>query len=309
MAKAAAGIKDGLKQPLVVIQDGVEQWFRVCLNTIVRAGEKLDSERLRILPMGSRVCVVAVSPKNPRRVEISKPIKGWCSVSSSNGDTILAKIDDPNEVPQTPKNSGDKVKNLKERAAAAKTAAASASDEKYKEQLTNNAKILELRAEEAEIQRQQEEITKQEIENYSTSKPSAPVPGENDKDYNGFGLKDIVFLGTGEIGVVRWRGKHDSFNKEPYLGIEVQSGTGDSDGTVKDSFGNAQQLFPVPEKSAIFVKVTDVKKRIRALKLLELLESKTNEVAAVTLRLDKAMAYFRQNNITLAGVTSETGAD
>jgi len=308
MAKAAAGTKDGMKQPPVVIQEGVEQWFRVCLNTIVRAGENLDSERLRILPMGSRVCVVKVSENNPRRVQICKPIKGWCSVSSSNGDTILAKIDDPNEVPQTPKNSGDKVKNLKERAQAAKTAAASASDEKYKEQLTNNAKILELRAEEAEIQRQQEEITRQEIAN-SRTKPASPVPGENDQDYNGFGLKDIVFLASGDMGVVRWRGKPDAFNKEPYLGIEVQSGTGDSNGTVKDSFGNPQQLFSVGEKSAKFVKVTDVKMKIPALKLLELLESKTNEVAAVTLRLDKAMTYFNQNNIKVPGVTQETGAD
>jgi len=308
MAKAAAGTRDDVKQPPVEIKEGVEQWFRVCLNTIVRAGENLDSERLRILPMGSRVCVVAVSENNVRRVQICKPIKGWCSVSSSNGDTILAKIDDPNEVPQTPKNSGDKVKNLKQRAEMALKAAGSASDEKYKEQLINNAKILELRAEEAEIQRQQEQITRQEIAN-SRTKPVAPAPGDDDKDYKGFGLKDIVFLASGDMGVVRWRGKHESFNKEPYLGVEVQSGTGDSDGTVKDSFGTPQQLFPVPEKSAKFVKVTDVKMKIPALKLLELLESKTNEVAAVTLRLDKAMAYFTKNKIQLAGVTSETGAD
>jgi len=65
-------------------------WHRVCLNTIVRKGKELDSERLRILPMGSRVKIVE---KEGRRVKIDSPIDGWCSLQSSTGDTILAKID------------------------------------------------------------------------------------------------------------------------------------------------------------------------------------------------------------------------
>lgn len=66
-------------------------WHRVCLNTIVRKGVALDSERLRILPMGSRVHVVE---KAERRVRIDQPIAGWCSLKSSNGDTILTPLDE-----------------------------------------------------------------------------------------------------------------------------------------------------------------------------------------------------------------------
>merc|ERR1719330_2340897 len=62
-------------------------WHRVCLNTIVRATRELESARLRILPMGSRVNVIEV---NGRRVRIDQPIDGWCSIESSNGDLILS---------------------------------------------------------------------------------------------------------------------------------------------------------------------------------------------------------------------------
>lgn len=64
--------------------------YRVCLNTIVRKTEELDSERLKILPMGKRVNVVQ---KKDRRVRIDYPVEGWCSLVSTNGATILTKID------------------------------------------------------------------------------------------------------------------------------------------------------------------------------------------------------------------------
>jgi len=68
-------------------------WFRVCLNTIVRKGKALESERIRILPMGSRVYV---TERIDRRVRIThcdnQRIDGWCSITSSNGDTILSKV-------------------------------------------------------------------------------------------------------------------------------------------------------------------------------------------------------------------------
>lgn len=79
-------------------------WHRVCLNTIVRATKELESARLRILPMGSRVNVVEVVG---RRVRIDQPIDGWCSIESSNGDLILSptQADEPistNEGIQSP---------------------------------------------------------------------------------------------------------------------------------------------------------------------------------------------------------------
>lgn len=82
------------------------RWHRVCLNTIVRKGVALDSDRLRILPMGSKVFVVEY---RERRVRIEQPISGWCSLKSSNGDTILAPVEDANatqrQIPATPISS------------------------------------------------------------------------------------------------------------------------------------------------------------------------------------------------------------
>lgn len=77
------------------------KWHRVMLNTIVRKEVTLDSERLRILPMGSKVLVVKTLE---RRVKISDPIEGWCSLKSSNGDTILTPLEAPtgSNVPPTP---------------------------------------------------------------------------------------------------------------------------------------------------------------------------------------------------------------
>lgn len=88
-------------------EENQKDWYRVCLNTIVRKGQKLDSERLRILPMGSKV---RVRKRVDRRVLIDKPLDGWCSLKSSNGDTILTKMA-PDEAPETPSGS-----NLHEKA-------------------------------------------------------------------------------------------------------------------------------------------------------------------------------------------------
>jgi len=82
------------------------EWHRVMLNTIVRKGVALDSERLRILPMGSRVFVIS---QLERRVEISEPIHGWCSMKSSNGDTILTPVQDAKGVPATPSSANTNV--------------------------------------------------------------------------------------------------------------------------------------------------------------------------------------------------------
>lgn len=88
-------------------------WYRVALNTIVRKGVKLDSERLRILPMGSRVCVVE---QVDRRVRITQPVNGWCSIKSSNGDVILTKLEktDQGPPPATPKIRAERNKRAEE---------------------------------------------------------------------------------------------------------------------------------------------------------------------------------------------------
>lgn len=88
-------------------------WHRVCLNTIVRKEKVLDSERLRILPMGSRVNVVE---RSGRRVRIDQPIVGWCSLKSSNGDTILKPLDnDGSKIAPTPRSGQAAVSSLQNR--------------------------------------------------------------------------------------------------------------------------------------------------------------------------------------------------
>lgn len=89
------------------------RWHRVCLNTIVRKGMALDSERLRILPMGSKVWVVE---QQERRVRIDRPIVGWCSLKSSNGDTILTPLEKTveEEASQTPSSATKLEENAEE---------------------------------------------------------------------------------------------------------------------------------------------------------------------------------------------------
>jgi len=68
----------------------IDAWYRVCCNTIVRKGMELSSERLRILPVGSRVYV---HEQVGRRARICQPVNGWCSMQSLNGDEILKRVD------------------------------------------------------------------------------------------------------------------------------------------------------------------------------------------------------------------------
>lgn len=75
------------------------KWYRVQLNTVVRSGKDLDSERIRILPMGTRVRVQEILK---RRVRIDMPVKGWCSMRSAGGDIILKPIEDGEENLTTP---------------------------------------------------------------------------------------------------------------------------------------------------------------------------------------------------------------
>lgn len=129
-------------------------WHRVCLNTIVRKGQNLDSERLRILPMGSKVFV---KEQRDRRVRIEQPIAGWCSLRSSNGDTILTPLDDTDGVPTSTPLAGEirtNQANAHEHLEAVQTREA-----QLKNQLTEstqgNAKLTEITK---ELERLQEEV-------------------------------------------------------------------------------------------------------------------------------------------------------
>jgi len=246
-----------------------EKWFRVCLNTIVRAGEQLDSERLRILPMGSLVCVVEAAKNNGRRVRIKSPIQGWCSMSSSNGDTILAPIEDPNEVPNTPKSISAKVNALQQRRDRTQQLLEKAEkDEKVKgkvneSELRREVRHLERRVREAELQ--QAERNKVLMKNAEQSAGKY----ENNQ---------IVICDGGVVGVVRFQGTSDT--GEAIVGLEVQEGSGDCDGTYKkDKGGKGDRNFEVKPNAGLYVSQESIKNTLSPITILSKLESNINELA------------------------------
>jgi len=68
------------------------EWYIVKLNTIVREGESLESDRLCVLQIGNHVHAIE---KRGRRCRIDVPVRGWCSLRSKQGDIILGLVDHP----------------------------------------------------------------------------------------------------------------------------------------------------------------------------------------------------------------------
>jgi len=95
-------------------------WYRVQMNTVVRQGKDLNTERIKILPMGSRVRVLEICN---RRVRIDKPVPGWCSLKSAQGEFILKPMDDDDEDLSTPRyglNASERTASLREKIARVK---------------------------------------------------------------------------------------------------------------------------------------------------------------------------------------------
>lgn len=237
-------------------------WHRVCLNTIVRKGVELESERLRILPMGSRVNVVE---KKGRRVRIDQPINGWCSLLSSTGDVILSQITNENPVLNTPKASN--LKGLSERVAKAKA---------EEQSLRNNNNDEELRKKHEEVKKLEEDREKLKAkleasqrektalqEQLATSSSAAP---QGAVEFFRFG--DIVRFPQKPdlgLGIVRFYGKvnpalcEKGKEDKMWIGVEFDQELGDSNGVVQLPDGT-QGGFPqpVPDGYASFVGSEDV---------------------------------------------------
>jgi len=192
-------------------------WHRVCLNTIVRKGEELDSERLRILPMGSRVFVEEVIG---RRVRISSPIAGWCSKKSSTMDTILEKIDTSNMEKDggiTPSN-----RNPQHKIGILKTKIEEEEDvsklNKLKRELADLKNVLEKKE---EAQRELE--TRFDDVNSRLIKSSALQTHIR--------VSDCVKLPRGKgLGIVKWTGSLPETPDVVTIGVQVEMGHGDSNG-------------------------------------------------------------------------------
>lgn len=258
-----------------------EKWYRVCLNTIVRAGEQLDSERLRILPMGSRVCVVEAAKNNGRRVRIKSPIAGWCSMSSSNGDTILAPIEDPNEVPNTPKNVSARVNALKQRKNQTEQLLNKASKD---ENVKKNVNESELRREVAHLEKRVKEAELQQKERDRVLQSSSAAVQDSKYERN-----QIVLCNGGVVGVIRWVGKLKS--GESAVGLEVQEGAGDTDGIYNHNKGGTDRYFEVKPVSGLFKLEEDVKCILSPIDILTKLE---NTIAELSVTRNKYMQLANQ---------------
>jgi len=227
------------------------QWHRVCLNTIVRKNMALDSERLRILPMGSRVCVAETKG---RRVRITSPIPGWCSIQSSNGDTILSPLQDSADVPATPKvNKGEHYQNKIKQAEELLAKPDLPEDKKQELQQTINYN----HERQKQLAEQAEELKSQ----------LADVPQNLSKK---FPINTACSYGGGNMGVIRWVSKDESV-----VGVETQPGAGMNNGVYE-----GEKKFEVPEKTAIFVKAENISKVIPAITLLKKLMNVSNELTA-----------------------------
>jgi len=81
-------------------------WYRVCLLAMVRAESSLESLRLRILPVGSKIHIVDVQG---RRAKIDSPGDGWVSVASKQGETICVPIGPTTDPDHYAKDCAEKV--------------------------------------------------------------------------------------------------------------------------------------------------------------------------------------------------------
>jgi len=260
------------------------KWYRVCLNTIVRKDMQLDSERLRILPMGSRVSVIETSKENTRRVKINSPIEGWCSMSSSNGDTILAPIEKQDDaavggVASTPKSISSKLDHFR-----------NANNNRKK--MIENPKLNLSKENKAELEQRinydAERLNEVEtrLEEHDDLKISQRAK---------YGLHETVrYRNTGEanagqVGVVRWVGKNKGVKGIPdpekdetiYL-VEVAYNAGDCNGTILWKDGTSEQVVKLASaKSGTVISEKQIAGTINSLSLLEKLEELITEVGAL----------------------------
>lgn len=208
-------------------------WHRVCLNTIVRKGEKLDSERLRILPMGSRVKIIQ---QKGRRVRIDSPIDGWCSLKSSTGDTILAKIEKDDSTVATPA-----FRQAQQQAARVDANKSDKGVGDLKKQLEATKKRL------------------QDAEKEESGWLEKSSRQSNSESGNDLRIWDVVRVLNNKalgIGIVRWIGNipDERFADHTLVAVEWGTPVGDSNGILNVN-GEKFGFGPVPKGYASFEQI------------------------------------------------------
>lgn len=281
-------------------------WHRVCLNTIVRATKDLESARLRILPMGSRVNVVEV---DGRRVRIDEPIGGWCSIESSNGDLILSPTNDEREenasalagVGAAEQGRAEalakelqELKWLREEVAAknvdeihskleksaSKLEDLKAKHDRLSEKLTSDVSpqtLAELNRKIQETQKLVNQVHQERSNIHAEIKQTAEqnVPSGVSSEFTQLQNGDVVLMKTGDMIIVRYVGRvHWDDDDRQWIGCELSDYDPDChNGSVK---GHA--YFNCKTGFGKFVLKDQMKKKIPAESLLTMLQAKVEEL-------------------------------
>lgn len=288
----------------------------MCLNTIVRKERVLDSERLRILPMGSRVNVVK---QDGRRVRIDQPIVGWCSLNSSNGDTILKPLDNQTQkVAPTPRSGQAAVSNLQSRVEQkaeeiiqAKTQGIdTAAMQAEKDQLEARIRDLEQRNED---QVKQLEEWKQAAANNTSTSGTVPTDMANIQFRNG----DAVLLDQSSIkleGIVIVRCVAQNSKGEEVIGCDYAGAVQDDfPGKTDGNLDGEKKWTPGNEMIGIWLTRKDLLRLLPTLSLLQTMEKLEQEntdlyyykrTAEAMIKKVKEFgdAYAATENITMGNV-------
>jgi len=280
-------------------------WHRVCLNTIVRTTKDLESARLRILPMGSRVNVVEV---DGRRVRIDEPIGGWCSIESSNGDLILSPTDQDTEENAALAGVGaadqgraealakelQELKWLREEVAAKnmneihsnleKTSSTLENLEERKKQLhqklqsgVSHETLGELNRRIKETQKLVSQVNNERdnVHDEIAQTADTHVPSKGSSEYTQLQNGDVVLMRSGDMVIVRYVGKvHWDDDNRQWIGCELSDYDSDChNGSVKGhAYFNCRVGF------GKFVLKEQMKKKIPAESLLHMLQAKVEEL-------------------------------
>jgi len=280
-------------------------WHRVCLNTIVRATKDLESARLRILPMGSRVNVVEV---DGRRVRIDEPIGGWCSIESSNGDLILSPTNEERDDGAAGLAGGaadqgrvgalekelQELKWLREEVAAKnmeeihknfEQSASGLEDLKakhanLKQKLSSNASNQTLAELNRRIKQTQTMLSLKKAERSNIHDEIAQtaehhVPSGKSSEFTMIQNGDVVLMKSGDMVIVRYVGKvHWGDDDREWIGCELS----DYDPECHDGSVKGHAYFTCKPGFGKFILKTQMKKKIPAEALLQMLQVKVEEL-------------------------------
>lgn len=217
--------------------------------------------------MGSRVNVVEQSG---RRVRIDQPIIGWCSLNSSNGDTILKPLDanQQQKVAPTPRSGQAAVSNLEKKVKQAAEAIQEAkADGRDVELLAQEKEQLEARI--ADLQRKNEqqmkifEDWKKASSKNTTDTGTVPTDIQNIQFRNG----DAVLINTNDQcklkGIAIVRAVISDEKGEELVGCDFQApavGTNiDHTGPFDGTYNGEQKWTPGDGFVGIWLRRTNLK--------------------------------------------------